>query len=458
MPFNPRLPNEIRQSLVARVVATSPLTDVAEGGVLQTILGVVSDELAMLERRAFDMARSHGITDDVTGEMLRDRVDELPLNFPRPQGERTARGGNLYIVRTSTGSPLTIPAGSLEIGRQDDPTSVITNVAAFTFDVGESYMPQPGDNDITMIAKSPGEASNAPAGAYNVILTAPSTVISAVTQAAMTGGRRRETDAEVRYRALLWLSSLARSQPSALESWALSFVSSTGQTFLFARVMEDPDLPGFSYLVVDDGYGTVGYTQPALPRSGEVPTLDAGSRYTFHYDFPAVTAPRLTITRGSDSVTYDPPNEWIAIEERGIMWTNTTLAALDIQPEDTWTIQGHYVYTTAIAELQANVEASWRAAGTRVRVVTPEVAYVSLSGNVVADQGYDLADVISRTKDAIVAHFVTLGLGGDLLMHRLHDDLGNVAGLRNIVFDQGDKMAGSPRHRLTTLPGLLNLR
>lgn len=143
------------------------------------------------------------------------------------------------------------------------------------------------------------------------------------------------------------------------------------------------------------------------------------------------------------------------------MWLNPSPTTVDIQAGDTVELSGHQVYNSTLATLQATVEARYRAAGTRVRVIPARAVFVSLNANIVGDESVktsgDLTDLIARTKLAIVEYFTSIPPGEPLYMHALHDALGTVEGLKNIVFTQGDKYPGSPFHRLTTLAGLISI-
>jgi hypothetical protein len=120
---------------------------------------------------------------------------------------------------------------------------------------------------------------------------------------------------------------------------------------------------------------------------------------------------------------------------------------------------GYQVFKGLPAELQAEVEANGRAAGTRVRVELARPVYVSLSGVVLALPGYDLAELITNIKTAIVLYGATIEPGAPLYFHRLHAYLRRaVPGIDNIRFDQTDKQPGDPPNRIAFLPGLMTFR
>lgn len=187
MPFRPRSKDEILQSMIARIVNVTqsqpnavPLTDVAEGGVLHTVLGAAADEMMLIEGRAFDMTRGHSLSDEVKGELLYDAVADFPVPFPGPKGARPARGGNPILVRDSTVAELRIPPGGLVLGRNDNPNITAENLEEIVLDIGQGTYPGPGDPPITMEAKAPGTDGNAAPGVYSRLIAHPSTVVQAV--------------------------------------------------------------------------------------------------------------------------------------------------------------------------------------------------------------------------------------------------------------------------------------
>lgn len=452
---------EIRQRIVARIIASSGLTDIAEGGVYATIIGAVSDELAMLTHRNLIMRQAHHFSDMLNDVDADDRVAQLPEPFPRRKQEEAASGGAIYLVRSSTVDAITIPAGKLELGRSDQPNITYTNDAEVFLDVGQAIFPGVGQDPVGLVCGTVGMSGNAPAGAVNVLISYADTFTAAVNTGSVGGGYAREDTPALLRRARLWLSSLARSNAAGLESLAKSFRSSDGKTVLYAKCIDDPNRIGYSRLIIDDGFGMQGFKRNASPRTTTGPTLAAGQRYSIPFDYPAVTSPPLKVTRSGTTRTYLPgPNmDWLPIEERGILWTNPVLRTLDLQPGDEVEVSGYQVFKGLPAELQAEVEANGRAAGTRVRVELARPVYVSLSGVVLALPGYDLAELITNIKTAIVLYGATIEPGAPLYFHRLHAYLRRaVPGIDNIKFDQTDKQPGDPVNRIAFLPGLMTFR
>lgn len=453
MTFVPRIPPEILSQLIARVIATNEagLTDVSEGGVLATILGSVAQEVANLELRISTIASNFFL--NLEGADLDRRLEEFPAAFTRRLSATAAQGG-AFIVRRNPRSPapeypeVIIPARSIIVAASSNPTITYTNINAITFAVDQQYV-----ENQPFIALATGLNSNLLSlYAIDTIIAGGAELQEVTNTATITGGREREVDALLRVRAQQWLASLALCQNNAIETLARSFVSSTQALVTHARMWNDPDMPGYSELVVDDGNGMAGYVESANPTSGTLPTLQGdGNRYMLFFHYPAATPPVVTI----NGVNV-PPSQMTLAPEKGVLYLNATNS---FQPGQAWTVDGHQVYTGVIAELQALLNETAVAAGTRVRVVPPTRQLQSFSGDLTVITGSDINAVRNQVKANIVAFVAALAPGEPLLMYRLIGFLNRVPGVLNIVFDNPiDRYPSSIRHKLVTTVESITLR
>lgn len=438
MAFTPRLAFEIFAELVARVVSTSRvLTDLSEGSVLGTVLGSVAEELSSIERRIQEFIDGYYLRG--VGINLDRRLDDFPAGFPRRRQATPALGGAFTIRRSTSSGTTTVAQGGMLVQASGQPASVYTNSIAFT--IG------PGDFDvqnIPFIALTPGSAGNlAQPSLVDTILRGLPEIVECTNTQPMAGGNDRETDAQLRARAERWVASLALTQNEALESIALNFQASTGAVATHARMWNDPDMRGYSELVVDDGTGMQGYTRIATPTQGIVPTLfGSGLRYQFPFEWPAVTTPAVSI----NGIAL-PPSAYQVLYDQGIVVLNEN-PPIPVVPGMTWNIGGHQVYTGFISELQRYINQVCVAAGVVVRVVAPIPQYVTLSFNMVAAPGTDIVAVRDQVRRAIVAYVARLAPGEPLLIYRLIGSLNSLPGVLNVVFDQQDRYPGSVKHKL----------
>jgi len=443
MPFEAKLKDEILSELVARVVARSPLTDISEGSVMLTILGAVADELENIEYK-LQVYRDSFSLEGATGVDLDARCSDFPAPGLKRKGRIAASGAVMQITRDDSTTALVVPAGT-RYALASDTNIVFVQDADITMQIGDLTYPTATDDPISVTCAATGTIGNVEANTITIVDSAPGSVISCTNVKSIGGGIDRESDDQLRQRAFKYLSSLARCQPEALESHATQFKSGTQKAFLHAKLFEDPTRPGYSELVVDDGNGLQGFEQAGTTVSGTIP--DGGAIVLYH-QFPATTEIGFgklqkynTATSAYENVELnaDGSQPWVSIPERGLLYPDTGLFSAG----DQWRITIYSVFTDPIKELQSSIEGSlsdpnslpgFRAAGTRVRVLPPEVFSVSpVAVNIVVFDGTDTAAMQELVKSSIVEFARALRPGEPLLLSPLLADLMKLNGLRNVT-------------------------
>jgi hypothetical protein len=451
MPIVPRTPDEIRQSLIAYLVSTGVLTSIDEGDAAGTILGAFGAEMSALEHRLLDFVNGHLL--NVSGQLLTDRAAQIPNVQPR-RGQVAARGGSVSLTKTTSFEQLVFEPGDIRISNPDTPTISYTNRDIIAFDSPTLTL-----DDQYFVCTQTGSATNAPAGTVTQILQGNG-LASCINVAPFTEGSDREPDELFRQRAMAMILSLARSQANAIEAIALNFTDSAGTGVLHAKAFEYADSHrGYTELVVSDGQGMPGATRAAATTRGTIPELQAGTRHTFWFDSPAADRISLTVEAPPNYATQiyrSPQPWWIPIEEKGVAWTQEPTTFLPTGA--LWSIAGHRVYQGWVAEFQDYVNRNCTAAGTRVRVVTPQIQVVNITANCIVRRGYSIPSVFTQAKDTIVEFFNRLGPGQPAFMHKLHDWVARVPGIENIIFDQRDLYPGSPRTKLVSNINSVTLR
>ena len=451
MTFAPRLPPEIMSQMLARVLAANDagLTDVSEGGVLATILGSIAQELSNIESRIYILDQSFFL--NASGADLDRRVAEFPSTFARRLPAAAASGGKFSLRRTMSPNQLTIPARSLVVLASYNPSVNYTNQNAIVFDANSDV---PNVLDQSFIATSLGSNTNLELiGGIDTIVTGTSALLTCTNTVPIYGGSDAEDDTALRIRAQRWIASLALCQNNALETLALSYTAENGTRVTTARMWNDPDMLGYSELMVDDGTGFQGIISPAVEATGVIPTLQGdGNRYTVYFNYPAATAPVIKVNG-----VQVPFNEVSVILEKGVGYIvpNPTIT---VTPGMTWTTGEHQVYTGVVADLQNLINDTAVAAGTRVRVVPPDVQLIQISGNLTVITGSDIRAVRQQVKDDILAYISQLAPGEPLFIYNLIGFLSDTAGVLNIVFDQTDIYPGSVRTKLYATDSSITLR
>jgi len=452
MAYEARTKDEILRDLAARIVSRTELTDVIPGSILHTILATVAEEFASTEYRLGEIRDSFYL-EGASGADLDERVSELPVRSISRLPAAPA-SGLVKLTRDSTVATATIEAGTL-FGRKDNSKIFYRLNSQLTFGIGESEK-----TNVAVTCTTNGEVGNAGTGQVSIIVS-NSDIATVVNEGPITGGLDEEGDDSLRSRAKAYLASLSRSQDLALEFEALNFVSEDGKRFTVAKIVSDPETPGYSELLVDDGTGLGAQTIPGF--SGD----------TFTLDVPDPTVRKLHTMQINDAI-FAPlePNEptpsgvslvllshdnrfggnpilgqgdgayltegvhYIAAPERGVVYfldsaySNNTGVVFETGDEVFCPATRTYDSPSykQIAELQRIIEGDpsnptaspgLRAAGTRVRVLPAPVILVSMEIRCLFQSGSDLE--VSRSEVTVAAaEFINqLGPGEPLYSNRL---------------------------------------
>lgn len=452
--------------MAARVQARSGIGDFVEGSDVGHLLYAVGEEVESVEVRLARIRDSFTF-EGLEGPDLDERVAELPPGFTPRLPSSAAAGRVLTVTRGDASTIQVLPKGAM-VGRTDNPRAMYRTSQAVTFGVGVSVVGQ-----VHVTSTTHGPEGNAAAGAINRTVSCPSWVLSVLSSAPLTNGLPAESDAELASRALLYLSSLARCQPAALEYAARSFQASDKTRFRYVKLYEDPVNPGYSELIIDDGSQLSGAVRAGRPASGTIP---AGGVGLLWHEGPA-TAPIDTVFVDRGGMTYRLRNRsgsrvnFVSVPERGAIYIVRPAA---FQVGDRWRIQGYDVFSGGPAELQQIIEGvpgdpsfpGFRAAGTRVRIVRPSVQDVALDIHVVPVAGVDLESLEASVQNDAIQYIATLNPGEPLLIARLTAYLIGNASVRNVHVYRGateppelatDIYPTTSRHVLRSRVGLLNI-
>jgi uncharacterized phage protein gp47/JayE len=435
MSFTPRNRDELARLVLGSIVSRTELTDTTQGSVIDTISQAFGAVGASIERQ-IEKVRDAFDFRNATGAELDERLSELPPNTIQRQSATFARGELTLSFNPALSANLTINENST-FTRSDAQNVIYTVVQAYTVPSGTSTF------TVTVEASQEGTAGNCASGLVNTILDAPSQITSVTNSLPFANGQEQETDTQLKRRALLYLKSLGRCQPSALEYSALSLPSTQGRLIL-ASIYEDPNQAGYSELAIDDGSGLLGDNQ----RDGAIYTATAGQTggvRVFYHEAPAVEPVRIGIVSLGIAIPLNP-TQYISIPERGIIYINEGA----ITAGQTYRTLPYKVYTGLISEVQNYIEgdtnnplvnAGFRACGTRVRVVPPTIKKLEFDMHLIPKSGYDLEVVTSQALTAITQLTLDLRLGQALYVAQIINailELGNVLSVKLYNYDESD--------------------
>jgi uncharacterized phage protein gp47/JayE len=445
MVYKVRSSADILKALTSRVVARSDLADIAEGSVIMHILASAAEEINNVELRLKTIRDSYSF-DNLVGTDLDERVAELPPEGLTRLGETAAAGSVLTLTRDSTdiAAELVVPEGSL-FSRSDDSSLTYSTTAEITFEAGSASV-----SDVPVACSITGTIGNAPQGIIDVVEMAPDAVTGVVQTTTLTNGSDEETDVRLKQRAIAYLGSLARCQPNALEYAALSFISEAGVRMQYAKLAEDPERPGYSRLVVDDGADAPSVDEHPSQQQGQTSrglTPKAGQSVIWH-ERPATQPIEVVNIYGSDGGFTKSlkavDGDFVSVPERGLVYLKKPLTQSD---EYQWAILGetYKIFTGAIAELQEVIEGDtsspvdfpgFRAAGTRVRVIPATALFTQFVVHVVPVSKITIKDVSAEVRQDIIEYCRSLGPGEPLYIARLYDILLDNRNLLNIhIYD-----------------------
>lgn len=410
MPFTPRTRAELSEIALGAIVARSGLDDTAQGSVIDTLAQSMAALAASSERKIGQVRAAFDLR-NATGAELDERLGELPPYSITRHGAVNARG-LVRLTFEALSSSQTIPAGS-SFGSSTNQALVYLTTEALTLNTGATSA------EIAVESAQAGSAGNAGAGTIDTILSAPAFIVAATNEAPISGGLDEETDSALKRRALLYLTSLARSQPRALEHLAYTQQTAAGRVIL-AALFESPDQAGYSELYIDDGTGQLDSRTAAGPIYQG--TAGPSGVSVVYFQSPAVSAPVL-LTDESGSFAPLDPARYVAIPERGALYIEPAI------PEGVSYKLGSYRYFSGLIEaLQLEIEGDtsnpsaaqgWRAAGTRVRVLPAAPYVLSFDLALTVATGYDLDSVAAAAEQAIIELTFELTIGAPLYVSRL---------------------------------------
>ena len=434
MAYNPRTALDILNNLRAGIIGRSQLTDLNPVSALSVVLQAVAEEFASVERRLFILREGFYLRTAV-GADLDEHIAQLPpVGISRIE-QTNASAACLRVERESATTSLTIPAGSL-VGSSSGITYKTTVTTIMS--VGELSA-----SNIHIVATVAGTRGNAAIGAIQQIRSMPSEITAVINEQPLTNGLDRESDADLRSRALLYLKSLSRCSRTMLEFLGTSFVGENGDRFSYARLYEDPNVAGYSELVGDDGSGI---TVASVSKAGRtaITNIATGGQAVAYHDAPAtqdITASQIIVWRNADPTQQIgvSPTDFKSIPERGVVYFNAGV----LQQGDRVFIVNYSVFTGLIAELQREVDGDpnnfdritgFRAAGTRVAVRPVFPQFISFDVQLLASTAADYRIIETRVIIALESFINSLLPGQPLYISKLIEVARAVVGVKDIHF------------------------
>lgn len=439
MTFIPRTEAEIRQSLLARALAYSGLTDLYEGGVALELLLAVAQSLARAEQSLQQVANL-GDLERCVGEDLDERAAEaLPDALAR---QAATAATTLLIFSRAAGDTVgatTIPLGQV-VARASDGALYTTTAAGTVLDGALS------SGLVPVVAQVAGAAGNSGVGTLTVLKSPPPRIVAVTNPTPATGGLDSESDASLRSRVRQRCRSLARCNPAAIDTLVRAYVNGAGQQARFLKLVETPPRAD---LWLDDGTGALDQWVEVPPNELLLESAPAGETILYLPHIALRDVPtKLQLTRGGlvsnllasmGEFTVEPA--WGQIRLRDPLLAGDRIDTLAIGGG---VLYAYTYYTGLVADVQRLLEGDpydpvtspgCRAAGTALRARPAAVQNAPLTLDVTWQGGLSDADLTAAeaaVTDAVLALVNGLDIGQPLYVARLVDAAMDVAEVENV--------------------------
>jgi uncharacterized phage protein gp47/JayE len=430
--FTPRTETEIRQSLLARALAYTELTDLYEGGVLVELLCSVARSLARAEQGMQQVANL-GDLDRCVGEDLDERAAEaLPDSLARQAATQAVATARFSRAAGDTVGATVVPVGQI-VARASDGALYATTAAATVPDGSLT------SNTVAVVAQTAGAAGNCGVGTLTVLKSPPPRIVAVTNPTPATGGLDQESDASLRNRVRQRCRSLARCNPAALDTLVRAYTNPAGQQARFLKLVETPPRAD---LWLDDGTGELDVS--TLVPAGELLLESAPAGETVLYlahtairDVP--TSLFLVPAFGLPSTLLLAAGDYVVEPAWGQIRLAVPLAAGDHVHAG-----GYTYYTGLVADVQRLLDGDpydltttpgCRAAGTVVRALPAVDQDIPLQLDVTWQGGLsdaDLAAAADELTTALLGVVNGLDIGQPLYVARLVDAAMKVAAVVNV--------------------------
>ncbi len=434
---------QVLQRMIAAVVARTELTDLTDSSALKHILATIAREFDdgyfqfTRLRDLFDITRAKG--DDLDA-----RAREIAPGTLERRGARKAIGKVVFSRATNTGSTLTIPAGTVVKNSTGGlyVTRAQTSITATSVEVVSGHGVGRDSEAVAVVAVAAGAAGNVATDAITGFQSKPAGVATVTNVTSCTQGRDRESDDEFLARILTYVTSLSRCTVDAMETLVRDTVDEdTGKRVVFAHVYEDPTNRANVTLYIDDGAGTAAeLADEIVDEALLVPAL-GGEEFMYSNEYPISLEAGITVThtRGVTDTVLTLGTDYYVNPASGRFYVPAPSVG-GIQAGDEIVVT--YTPFTGLVKLVQKIvdgdpddRATYpgcRAAGVLVRVLSPSVVGINISGAVTTLDTYDHDAVVEECVSAVLDYVNTLGISGDVVVAEIIDRIMQVDGVYDV--------------------------
>lgn len=440
--FQPQRDEQIFTKMLARVIARTDMSDVADTSTVKHMLAAAARADGELYYQLTLLLQLFSI-DKATGDDLDERAKDVqPSIIKRRQATKAV--GTVIFSRNGTSGTITIPVGT-KVKTPDGVVFSTTSPGTIGELSGEQITGHGVGRDsgpVPVLADIAGSAGRVSGETVTKFVSKPAGVDEVTNPSAFqTAGLDKESDDDFRNRIKTFIAGLARSTVVALEAGVIGAQDPTsGKTILFSKAVEDLGRLGFVTLYVDDGTGTAESTidvdneNLTFGFAGPPANTAVGGETTLKtHNFPVkgsavfklISNHRGELIRGTDYLLNTASGQ--------IQMTPALVAGENVIAKYTY-------YTGLIALGQKIIDGDkddrtnfpgLRAAGILVVVQVPQVLLQNIEVTLVVSDGYVQETVAAAVAQAVKDYINNLAISGDVVKNELIARIMAVAGVQD---------------------------
>jgi uncharacterized phage protein gp47/JayE len=433
--FTPKRYEQILPQMIAKVVARSTLSDIADSSPVKHTLAAASrqdDE----QYRQMSLLKNLFSIDSCVDEDLDDRAKEIqPGTITRIQ-EQKAVTTVTFSRNVAGASTVVVPIGT-RVKTSDGIIFETTAEATITPTSVEQISGHGVGRDAPPVAATAiaaGSAGNVEATTLTLFEGGKPTGVDAATnQAKAQYGYDKETNSAFRQRIKDFVASLARTTVDALGVAVIGTIDAlTGATVWFSSGYEDIVNRGEVIVYIDDGTGTAeSYTTVV----GESVIVAVGGEERFYLDNKPVRDASSHAITSSTRGLLARNTDYVIDPASGQINSIPALVAAEVITAD------YTYYDGLIQEAQKVIDGDkadrlnypgYRSGGVRVTVQTPQILIQTVLANLTVLEGYIRADVVTAAKQATKDYINNLPISGDVIRHELVQQIMAVPGVYDV--------------------------
>lgn len=440
--FQPKRFEQILAQMIAKIVARTDLSDVADTSAVKHVLAAAarSDDEQYYQMSLLLKLFS---IDTAAGDDLDARAKDIqPGTLFRMQANKSS--GQVIFTRTGTSGTVTIPSGTKVKTASGQIFSTTTTVSITPTSPQQIAGHGVGrdSNAAAATADQAGSAGNVASSTIVSFQQKPTGVDEVVNPDPFQNGADKESDDSFRQRLKAFVAGLARCTVQAIEANVQGQQDPvTGAVALFVKVIEDLLDRGNVTVYIDDGTGSAESTATVSGEnltnglSGPPPNSAVGGEQYLYFDNkPINNAAAKTITSSTRGVLTQNVDYYLNAPH-GQFYSVTPLVTGEVITADYTYYTGLIQFVQKLIDGDPADRATYpglRAAGILAAVATPQIMIQTVAATITVKDGYVQGDVKTAVKEAVKSYINSLGISGDVIKAELSKRMMEVDGVYNL--------------------------